>query len=404
MSNPLGAETIALVKATIPALEAHGTDITTAMYARLFQDEHIKALFNHSNQGESGAQVHALASAILAYARNIENPGVLLPVVERIAHKHVGYHILPEHYPFVATALLGAIKQVLGDVATDEILAAWGKAYWFLADILKDREEVLRRELSEADGGWSGWRKFVVTEKTRESDVITSFVLKPQGGGSVSRHLPGQYLTFRFDAPGQPGMKRNYSISCAPNNDHYRISVKREEHGQGGSRHLHDTVNVGDMLEATPPAGDFFLSTTPKRPVVLVSGGVGLTPMVSMLETIADEHPDLETHYVHGALNSASHAMDTHVRSLAKNHGCISVSTFYSEPAAGDAVGTTHDHEGFISAAWLNEHVPLKDADVFLCGPKPFLNAMVRDLTQSGLPADQLHYELFGPTDEEIAA
>ena len=160
MPHPLTAATIAIVKATVPAIAEHGTAITTAMYARLFRDDHIRALFNHANQGESGAQVHALAAAILAYARNIDNLGALAPVVERIAYKHVGYHILPEHYPFVANALLGAIKEVLGDAASDDVLAAWGDAYWFLADILKAREVVLRDEIGAAEGGWTGWRRF----------------------------------------------------------------------------------------------------------------------------------------------------------------------------------------------------------------------------------------------------
>ncbi|MEA1677502.1 globin domain-containing protein [Nitrospirillum sp. BR 11163] len=127
MPKPLSPETIAVVKATAPLLAEHGPTITKAMYRRLFQDDHIRALFNHANQGENGAQVHALAGAILAYARNIENLGALIPVVERVAHKHIGYHILPEHYPYVATALLGAIKEVLGDAATDTVLNAWGR-------------------------------------------------------------------------------------------------------------------------------------------------------------------------------------------------------------------------------------------------------------------------------------
>ena len=325
MTTPLSPQTIAIVKATVPALAQYGTAITTAMYRRLFEDAHIRALFNHSNQGEGGAQVNALAAAILAYAQNIENLGALAPAVERIAYKHIGYHILPEHYPYVATALLGAIKEVLGDAASDEILSAWGEAYWFLAEILKAREAVIRAELETVTGGWTGWRTFEVTDKRKESEVITSFVLRPTDGRPVLRHNPGQYLTFRLNAPGQPELKRNYSISNAPNSDHYRISVKREAAGKGGSRYLHDMIKVGDLLEATPPAGDFYLAEAPKRPVVLLSGGVGLTPMISIAETIAELHPTLETHFVHGTQNSDTHALGKHVRALAERHGAMSV-------------------------------------------------------------------------------
>lgn len=400
MQKPLTTETIALVKATVPALAAHGAAITKTMYAKLFEDEHIRALFNHANFGEGGAQVHALAAAVLGYAQNIDNLGALAPVVERIAQKHIGYHILPKHYPYVAKALLGAIVEVLGDAATPEIQAAWGEAFWFLAEVLKAREVVIRDGIEHSEGGWSGWRKFAVAEKIRESAVITSFILRPLDGEPVLRHKPGQYLTIRFDAPNGAGQKRNYSISCAPNGEYYRISVKREANGQGGSRFLHDHVEIGTTFEITPPAGDFFLDDAPQRPVVLLSGGVGLTPMVSMVEAIAAEHPRLETHYVHGTLSSATHAMDDHVRALAAKHDGIAVSTFYSQPSEGDLPGETHDHTGMITIDWLKTNTPFANADFYLCGPKPFLRGFVSGLSLAGVAGDRIHYEFFGPADE----
>lgn len=304
----LSPETIAIVKATVPALQTHGTAITEKMYDRLFQDSHIRALFNHANQA-NGQQIHALAGAILAYASNIDNLGALLPAVERIAQKHVGFHILPEHYPYVANALLGAIGEVLGEAATEEIVQAWGQAYWFLAGILQNREGELREAIEQTAGGWTGWRPFTVSEKIRESSIITSFILRPVDGKPVIHHKPGQYITFRFDAPEQAGIKRNYSISCAPNGEYYRISVRRAQESQGGSRFMHDHVQVGSTLEITPPAGDFYLPDSPPRPVVLLSGGVGLTPMVSMLETIYQQHPQLPVHFVHSTMSSQTHAM-----------------------------------------------------------------------------------------------
>jgi len=403
MQKPLSAEAIARVKATIPALAVHGATITKVMYERMFLDEHIKVLFNQANQGEGGKQVHALAGAILAYAQNIDNLGALTPVVERIAQKHIGYDILPEHYPFVAKALLGAIAEVLGEAATEDILDAWGEAYWYLADILIGREKAIRDEIGHLDGGWTGWRKFVVAKKVRESSIITSFILKPADGGRVMYHKPGQYLTFRFTAAEGLQMKRNYSISCAPNGEYYRISVKREENGQGGSRYLHDVVNVGDELDATPPAGDFFLPDAPERPVVLLSGGVGLTPMVSMAETIVARHPQLETYFVHGTMNSQTHAMADHIKSLAETHGRTSISTFYSEPCHGDEPGKTHDANGFITIDWLRQNIPLERADLYLCGPTPFLRAFVNSLGRNGVPSERIHYEFFGPADDLTA-
>jgi len=398
------ALTIELVKSTVPVLSARGSDITTAMYGKLFQDDHIRALFNHSNQGENGSQVHALSAALIAYAQNIDNLDALVPVVERIAHKHIGYHILPEHYEYVARALLAAIEEVLTPDISQEVLAAWGEAYWFLADILINREADIRTTLESSKGGWNGWREFTISAKQQESDVITSFTLSPVDGLPVLAHRPGQYLTLRLNLEDGRTIKRNYSISCAPNNDHYRISVKLEPNGQGGSRFLHETVQIGDVIELTPPAGDFFLPDEPERPVVLLSAGVGLTPMVSMAETIGAHYPDIEAYYVHGALNSRTHAMDKHVRQIAKQHGKMSVMTFYSDPTNDDVCGKTHDQDGYISPDWLSANTPFHTADFFLCGPKPFLRTMVNALAQRGVETNRIHYEFFGPTDENIAA
>lgn len=404
MSNPLSARTIELVKSTVPALTARGSDITTVMYGKLFDDDHIRALFNHSNQGENGSQVHALSAALIAYAQNIDKLDALVPVVERIAHKHIGYHILPEHYEYVARALLAAIEEVLAPNITDEILGAWGEAYWFLADILINREADIRTTLESSKGGWNGWRKFKISAKQPESEVITSFTLVPVDNLPVLAHRPGQYLTLRLALEDGRTIKRNYSISCAPNNDHYRISVKLEPNGQGGSRFLHETAQIGDVIEITPPAGDFFLPEEPERPVVLLSAGVGLTPMVSMAETIGAHYPDIEAYYVHGALNSKTHAMDKHVRQIAKQHGKMSVMTFYSDPTSQDVCGQTHDQDGYISPEWLSDNTPFHNADFYLCGPKPFLRIMVNALAARGIETDRIHYEFFGPTDENIAA
>ena len=403
MSVQLSDRTIALVKATVPALEAHGLDIVREMYARMFQNPMIRDLFNQSHHGETGSQPRALTAAILAYAGNIDNLGALAPAVERIAQKHVGLQILPDHYPYVAEALLGAIKTVLGDAATEEILAAWGEAYWFLANILIAREGRIYHDLETAEGGWTGWRDFVVDDVVRESSVINSFILRPTDGGAVVRHKPGQYLTFWLDIPGQPPVKRNYSISTAPNGRTYRISVKREPMGLA-SGWLHDSAGPGTVLKVAPPAGEFFLAAHPERPVVLLSGGVGLTPMVAMLETIVERHPEVAVHYVHGTHNRETHAMRDRIRALAGRHPSIRVDIFHQTPLADEIAGQDYDHAGLITDEWLLANTPVGDADYFICGPRPFLRAAVSALSLTGVPADRIHYEFFGPADELLAA
>lgn len=396
MPRPLSEQTIAVVKATVPALEQHGPMITETMYRRLFRNEHIAALFNQANQ-KKGTQRLALAHAVLAYAQNIENLSVLGAAVERIAQKHIGYAILREHYPFVAEALLGAIEEVLGEAATPEILQAWGQAYWFLADLLIEREAAIRAEIEAQPGGWTDWRRFVVVEKHAEAEGIVSFILRPENGGPVIPHRPGQYLTLRFDEAGLAGVKRNYSISSVPNTDFYRITVKREPNGEA-SGFLHDQVNTGTIIEATPPAGDFHLSVKPQRPLLLLSGGVGLTPIVSMLEVLAEHHRDVPVYYVHGTTSPAHHALDAQVHAAAARHGNVLVETFYETGAEA------RTNPGRITLDWLQVNTPLAEADVYLCGPRPFLRHFVSSLRDAGIPTDRIHYEFFGPADEQLAA
>ncbi|KQT42078.1 dihydropteridine reductase [Aureimonas sp. Leaf454] len=398
MTSPLSERTITIVKATVPALEAHGLDIVRTMYAHMFKDPAIRALFNQSHHGETGSQPRALTGAILAYARNIDNLAVLGAAVERIAQKHVGLQIRPEHYPVVGNALLAAIGEELGDAATEDVLAAWGEAYWFLANILIGREATLYADAAGSDGGWSGWREFRVEEKRRESDLISSFVLRPVDGGPVLRHRPGQYLTFQLGQPDGDTLKRNYSVSCAPNGETYRISVKREPMGQA-SNWLHDKVQVGSVLRVAPPSGDFFLQEGSKRPVVLLSGGVGLTPMISMLESLVERRVDVPVHYVHGTQDGSTHAMGDHVRKLAETGRSIRVTTFYQCPRVQDVLSESHHVDGLVTVDWLRENTPLEEADYYLCGPKPFLAAFVHGLARVGVRASRIHYEFFGPAD-----
>lgn len=145
MRQPLPPETIATIKSTAPALQQHGVEITTRMYDRLFVDPEIKALFDEAAH-VSGEQPKRLAAAILAFANNVDRIDALQGAIEKICARHVATHIKAEHYPAVANALLPAIKDVLGDAATDEILSAWGQAYWFLADLMIEREKALYQQ------------------------------------------------------------------------------------------------------------------------------------------------------------------------------------------------------------------------------------------------------------------
>lgn len=403
MSQNLSDRTITLVKATVPALEAKGLEIVNEMYARMFRNPEIRDLFNQSHHGDSGSQSRALTGAILAYASNIDNLTALAPAVERITQKHVGLQIHPEHYPHVGEALLGAIKAVLGDAATEEILGAWGEAYWFLANILIAREERIYGAQKEAVGGWNGWRDFRVDAVVQESSVIKSFVLRPVDGAPVMAYKPGQYLTFWFEIPGHPPVKRNYSISAAPNGATYRISVKREPQGLA-TGWLHDEVIAGSILKVAAPAGEFYLADHPQRPVVLLSGGVGLTPMIAMLEALVESGTDVPVHYIHGTHDRETHAMRDHVRDLAARGRTVRVTNFHQTPLADEVEGRHYDRAGLITEDWLIETTAVGEADYYICGPRPFLRAAVSALSLAGVASDHIHYEFFGPADELLAA
>jgi nitric oxide dioxygenase len=396
-----------IIKATVPALEAHGLAITKRMYERMFQDAEIRDLFNQSHHGESGSQPKALAAAIVAYARNIDNLGVLASRVERIAQKHVGLNIKAEHYPVVGASLLGAIKDVLGDAATDEIMAAWGDAYALLADVLIAREKAIYEEHAAAPGGWTDWREFTVESTRPESDIVRSFRLRPADGGPVMRHRPGQYLTFALELPEHGLLKRNYSISSGPDGTSYRITVKREaEPGVPPgivSNWLHDHADTGATLKVAPPAGEFYLDEETQRPVVLISGGVGLTPMVSMLEAIVQAGHGRATWFIHGARNGRVHAMRDHIREKAQT-GNVVVRTYYQTPDASDVQGRDYDEAGLIDAEWIARNTPAREATYYLCGPRPFLRAYVSGLARNGIPLGHIRYEFFGPADELLAA
>ena len=395
MSTLLDDTTRATISACVPALEAHGLAITTEMYSRLLANPAIRNLFNLSHQ-TNGEQPRALALAVLAYARHIDNPAALSGAVERIAQKHVGLNILPEHYPFVADALLGAIAHVLGSAATPQVLDAWGKAYWFLADILIKREEQLYAVDAAATGGWAGWRSFTVQRRVVDCTNVTSFELAPTDGRPVMRHKAGQSLGFCLDIPGHGAARRNYSISSAPGTDSYRISVRRIDGGMV-SQWLHDSVREGTVLQASAPAGAFTLAPPDGAPVVFISAGVGLTPFMSMLGVLESGRTPIR--YIHTTRSAETEAFGTPIRDLAAA-GRLAADIFYTRqaPQAVTPPGMT-PHAGRITPQWLGSQVD-HNATYYICGPDGFMRDMVAALRAAGVAKTRIRYEFFGPADD----
>ena len=387
----LSAQTIATVKATVPALQAQGETITTHFYNIMFSEyPEVKAYFNQAHQAQ-GTQPRALANSVLAYAANIDRLEALKDALPTIIQKHVSLDIRPEHYPIVGSCLLKAIREVLGEAASDEIINAWAEAYGQLADILIAAEEAVYSAHAAQPGGWRGPRRFRLSRKQQESEVITSFYFEAEDGGEIMSFQPGQYLTILLSVDGEP-LRRNYSLSCAPGEGYYRISVKRET-GGGGSNYLHDQVNEGDVVELLPPSGEFVL-TSAHRPLVLLTGGVGITPAMSMLKAAAPSGRPIE--FVHAALNSKVHAFQTEVEELMAQHPNIRTRYVYSEPLENDQPHA----QGFVSRDLLASVLPANgDADLYFIGPKPFMSMIYRFASELNLPRDQVRFEFFGPAE-----
>lgn len=402
----LSPETIATVKATIPALEAHGELLTRHFYRRMFAgNPEVKAFFNPAHQ-HSGGQQKALAAAICAYARHLERPEALASAVELIAQKHASLGVKPEHYPVVGKHLLASIREVLGPAATDEVIDAWGQAYQVLAGVFIGREAAIY-DGHRSEHGWQGFESFVVRRKQRESDNITSFHLARADGTPERPYRPGQYVTVRL--PGRDGgtTMRNYSLSGRPGEACYRISVKREPAAAGAapaghvSNYLHDRVGEGDRIEVGPPCGEFVYAPRPDAdgPVVFVSGGVGITPVLSMLHAALAGDDGRDVWFVHGTTNGDAHAFRDEVRDLAARHPRLRVHFCYAAPTPRDCAQGLCDGQGLPDAALLKSLLGRPEGDFYFCGPTPFMAHLFAGLTSWGVAESRLHFEFFGPAE-----
>ncbi|AIN62022.1 MULTISPECIES: NO-inducible flavohemoprotein [Pseudomonas] len=386
----LNAEQRAIIKATVPLLESGGEALTTHFYKMMLSEyPEVRPLFNQAHQA-SGDQPRALANGVLMYARHIDQLEQLGGLVGQIINKHVALQILPEHYPIVGSCLLRAIEEVLGkEIATAEVIAAWAAAYGQLADILIGAEENLYKQKEEAAGGWRGTREFRLVRREQESREIVSFYFAPVDGKPVLKAEPGQYIGLKLEIDGQE-QRRNYSLSALCDGEQYRISVKREAGGKV-SNYLHDGLMVGDTLQLFPPSGDFTLVASAK-PLVLISGGVGITPTLAMLEAALEtERP---VHFIHCARNGAVHAFRDWIDGLAARHPQLKRFYCYAEEdgsQAADAVGLLDQD---LLAEWLPRE---RDIDAYFLGPKGFMAAIKRQLKGLGVPEGQSRYEFFGP-------
>jgi len=394
----LSTTEITLIKDTAPVLATHGVDITSHFYDLLFANNpELTNIFNMNNQ-QGGEQQQALARAVYAFAAHVDNLDAILGEVERIAQKHASLGITAEHYPLVGSALLQAIQEVLNPPA--DVLDAWAKGYGILANVLIEREAQIYQQNADQNGGWRATRAFTVVAKERESELVTSFYLTPQDGEACATFLPGQYISVYLTPAGSEQQQiRQYSLSDSHKPNQYRISVKREARDSqqlSVSNYLHDQVKVGDKLNISAPCGDFHLKDSAK-PAVLVSGGVGITPMQSMLETLIARDPERDVHFVHGTENGGHHSFSHRLQQLSRE-GKVIPHIFYANASEADRAEQRFQYEGQTDLTAIEAELPIDEAEFYLCGPLAMMKAMYLQLKMLKVPDTNIFYEVFGPT------
>jgi ferredoxin-NADP reductase/phenylpropionate dioxygenase-like ring-hydroxylating dioxygenase large terminal subunit len=241
-----------------------------------------------------------------------------------------------------------------------------------------------------------------VAKVEKESEIITSFYLRRADGKSIARWAPGQFLPIRVAIPGHPEpVLRTYTLSTRCNPDFYRLTIRRDDVSAQVSKFMHANAKTGFRLHAMLPRGKFVLDESSTRPVVLISGGVGITPMIAITEHIVEEGKRTSfyrpIYFIHGTRNSSTQAFGKRVRELAAAHPAFKVHVCYSEPSVTDKIGVTHEGDGLINMDLIKSVLPFGDYDFYLCGPSQFMNDLYSGLTGIGVRPERIHYESFGP-------
>jgi ferredoxin-NADP reductase len=308
---------------------------------------------------------------------------------------------------WMAVVLAGTIRRVQGDARRRKLELAQLETE---LEMLRD----VRRRRAAAPEPWSGIRKFVVKQRVAECDGICSFYLVPHDGRALPEFKPGQYLTFQLKVPGQPKLvTRCYSLSDAPRPDYYRISVKRvapavpreANPATGlGSGFFHDEVKEGDILDVKAPAGHFCLEASNERPLVLIGGGIGVTPVLSMVNALVRKNSEREIWFLYGLRNGSEHFQREHLRTLAKEKPNLRLHICYSQPQPADVSGRDFHHAGRVNTEFLKKILPSNNYDFLICGPGPMMEEVTKGLSEWGVPETAIFFEAFGPASVKRAA
>ena len=390
-------ETKEIIKATVPIIEKNEAELTKMIYPLLFTRNPSMKIFFNRDHLRKGTQPRAFIGSIIEYAKNIDNLDAIKPLINDIAEKHAALNIKPVQYTIVNICLLEVFGKALGTRGTHVVKKAWKEAIEDLANIIIKSETRKYEETLAKEGGWKGFKKFTITNKENESAMITSFYLEPTDGKTIVIGKAGQYINMMLDVPERGTVFRNYSLSSSPNSNYYRISVKREENGLV-SNYLHDILSQGDKIKLSPPYGSLYLKETDK-PVVLISGGVGITPMISILQDAVKQQLTRQIYFIHGARNKNTHAFKDDVVTLTADHDNVNHHFFYSR----NSVKSADTEPGRITMNSVKDIAShQKDAEFYLCGPAQMMKDLYRELINWGVTPNNIVYEYFGPKRDII--
>lgn len=387
------------VKSTLPVVKASIDKVTPIFYRKMFaaHPELERDLFNRGNQAQ-GDQQKALAGAIAAYAMLLvsENAPNIDSMMQRIANKHASLGITKDQYPIVYTYLFEALGEVLGDAATPDVVDAWTEVYWDMADSLVAIEHGLYEKFDVAPG--DVWTDLVVTDRTQASPDTVSFELARPDAEALPFARPGQYISVQAVLPDGARQIRQYSLTRAPGRRAWGITVKAEPGVDASgvpagavSNHLHRNVFEGDRLRCSMPYGDLVLEDRPD-PLLLISAGIGSTPIIGLLHYLVRTESPRQVTVLHADQSMSDHAHRKEMTELISQLRDAQIYHWYEDLGSKQTTDTIK--AGLIDLG----SAPIDPAaQVYLCGPPPFMNAVRQGLDEFDVSEANVHYEVFGP-------
>ncbi|KAF4552754.1 Oxidoreductase NAD-binding domain-containing protein 4 [Elsinoe fawcettii] len=409
---PLTDPQISLIQSSLPALREHGGTITSTFYSSLLSENpSLKNTFNLTHQ-RTASQPLALASVLAAYAEHITAPAALGPAVASINHRHASLGVTPAQYDVVGTYLLRAMSEVLGAALTPDLKAAWAAAYTDLAGMMIKAETDLYAHAQKetwAQGSEGDFRTCKLVSRNEEGEGVVSLRFWPVGweGRTLPLYKPGQYVSVKVWIEDE-GLEqiRQYTLSDSPGRaqkEGYRITPKKIGMVSGA---LHG-LKVGDEVEVSFPRGVFFFEKEQELvqgggegPVVLVSAGIGVTPMVSILTSLlpGEQVGERKISWIHSHRSAPVLPFKNLVDGLRSQHPGLRSKVFVTGPVKDEKLGETV--EGRITLDKLDKEQDLYVDDertlYFLCGPAAFMESMGKGLKLLGVPESRIKAEVFG--------